>query len=72
MSFHYNGDNIYLFVKGKEILSLKLIMEMSAFQFGVCEAYVTNVVLPGLEKYLYLYVFNMIIRINESKTLQNI
>ena len=47
-------------------------MEMSAFQFGVCEAYVTNVVLPGLEKYLYLYVFNMIIRINESKTLQNI
>ena len=50
IKLHYNADNSYLFVEGKEIL--KLTIKMLTFQLNfVSEAYLMNVMLLSLEMY---------------------
>ena len=52
-SLHYNADDGYFFVHCKEIISLKLIIKMLTFQLhSVSEAYLMDLVLWSLEKYL--------------------
>ena len=50
---HYNADNGYLFVNGKEILNFKALNKNVNFptQF-FSEVYLMDLVLLGLEKYL--------------------
>ena len=53
MSLHYNDDNSYLFVNGKESSNLKLKIKMLPFQLNfVLEVYLMDLVMLSLEKYL--------------------
>ena len=53
LSLHYNADNSYLFVNGKEIFKLKPTMKKLTFDINfVSEVYRMDLVLLHLEKYL--------------------
>ena len=52
---HYNADNIYLLVNGKEIVSLKLTIKMLTFQHSfVSDVYLMDLVILSLKKYLQM------------------
>ena len=52
-SLHYNADDGYFFVNCKEIISLKLTTKKLTFQLhSASEAYLMDLVLRSLEKYL--------------------
>ena len=53
LSLHYNADNSYLFVNGKEIFKFKVEKKMLTFQLNfVSEAFLMDLVLLCLGKYL--------------------
>ena len=53
LRFYYNPDNKYLFVNGTKFLNLKPIIKILTFQLNfVREAYLMDLVLVNLEKYL--------------------
>ena len=53
LSLHYNADDNYLFVNGKEILNLKLAIKMLTLQLiFFSEVFLMDLVLLNLEKYL--------------------
>ena len=62
LSLHYNADNSYLFVNGKDSLSLKPTIKTLTFQPNlVSEAYLMDLALLSLEKYLgNVYDFSVI------------
>ena len=55
LSLHYNADNFYLFVNGKEIVNLKLTIKMLTFHHNfVSEVYLMDLVILSLQKYLQM------------------
>ena len=52
LSLHYNADNSYLFVNGKEIFKFKINTKKTFQHSFVSEAYLMDLLLPSLEKYL--------------------
>ena len=52
LGLHYNGDNSYLFVNGNEIFKSKVKNENANFPTFVSKAYLMDLVLLSLEKYL--------------------
>ena len=55
LSLHYNVDNSYLVVNGKEIFKLKAANKMLTFELNfVLEVYLMDLVLLSLEHYLKL------------------
>ena len=53
LSFHYNADNNYLFVNGKEIFKFKSDNKMLTLQLNfVSKAYLRDIVLLNLDKNL--------------------
>ena len=53
LSLHYNHDNSYLFVNGKDIFKFKVDKKVLTFQLNFAsEVFPMDLMLPSLENYL--------------------
>ena len=70
LSLHYNADNSYLFVNGKQILNLRLVIKIITFHLDfVLEVYLINLTMLFQKKYLFremcmVFQFIMMLLIN--------